>query len=83
MRPFIYYVYLAFAGTAKWELLKLGNIEENLLPDPHIMIFPFLLYKLEPVFFIFRSRKDKTAGWSSKQQTRGTGRGRNLPRHLY
>jgi hypothetical protein len=47
MMPFIYYVYLAFAGTAKCELLKLGSTEENLLPEPHIMIIPFVLYKLE------------------------------------
>jgi hypothetical protein len=52
MRPFIYYVYLAFPGTAKCQLLKLGNTEENLLPEPNIMIFPFVLYKLERCVFL-------------------------------
>ena len=47
MRSFMCYVHLAFAGTAKYELLKEEIFKEYLLAEPHLMIFPSVLYIFE------------------------------------
>ena len=47
MRPLMFYVHCAFTGIAEYELIKLENIEENLLSGSHSVIFPFVLFTLE------------------------------------